>query len=148
MHKQGNKRKRIILILLPLFLLILLLLYYTAGNHKAPIRPVVLDSNPVGMIWPDSGNGNRNTAQAAFSIKNPSSKSQSVTFQITYELLLSEKHFTFDIEHLYVEDEEGTFRELPGTVMEIPGNTTPVSYTHLAQRVWEFYLVFRKILHV
>ena len=76
------------------------------------------------MIWPDSDNGNRNTAQASFSIKNPSSKTQSVTFQITYDLLLSEKHFTFDIEHLYVKDEEGTFRELPDTVMEIPGNTT------------------------
>ena len=82
------RKRRIILILLPLFLLILLLLYYTAGNHKALIRPVVLDSNPVGMIWPDSDYGNRNTAQASFSIKNPSSKSQNVTFQITYDLLL------------------------------------------------------------
>lgn len=118
------RKKRLILILLPLFLLILLLLYYKAGNHKEPVRPVVLDSKPVGMIWPDSDNGNRNTAQASFSIKNPSSKTQSVTFQITYDLLLSEKHFTFDIEHLYVKDEEGTFRELPDTVMEIPGNTT------------------------
>ena len=104
------RKKRLILILLPLFLLILLLLYYKAGNHKEPIRPVVLDSKPVGMIWPDSDNGSRNTAQASFSIKNPSSKTQSVTFQITYDLLLSEKHFTFDIEHLYVKDEEGTFR--------------------------------------
>lgn len=43
------RKKRLILILLPLFMLILLL-FYTAGNHKEPIRPVVLDSNPVGMI--------------------------------------------------------------------------------------------------